>query len=348
MLALPGVTLAVPAAYVPLEPERIAEIQQSAQAVAPEDVITVEGARDPAGLVHGMVYLLRTISPRAAAARPLTVRQALLRLRDEIKLSLPGDPIEVPVFAFEFAGDSLTGTITMRMPSAISISEIRSHVHVVFSDPAHVLIHNVTCMADADKMAATCDPILRAHTFEPAPALALDTQLPSNSPTRVPLVGVTDTRVAGVVFGATRDEFTAACRNAGLAVNAVDWTRLPENFPALFTAGTLAQCAGLPTVRGAAPFELGRVHETLAVFIEGKLAIVELALESDLEPTAQRLIAAYPDAFNTQTDTIFRVDDDATGDQLLRIRLTDAAVHPGTHSSLKFITRRGVDTPFAI
>lgn len=347
-LALPGVTLAVPAAYVALEPERIAELQRSARAGFPDGVITIEGARDPAGLEHGMVYLQRTINPRGAAARPLTVRQALLRLRDEMKLSVPGDQIEVPVCAFELAGDSLTGTITMRMASATVVSEIRSHVHIVFPDPAHVVMHNVTCMADADKMATTCDPILRAHTFAPAPALALDTQLPSNSPTPVPLVGVTATRVAGVVFGATRDEFTAACRNAGLAVNAVDWTLLPEAFPALFTAGTLAQCAGLPTVRGAPPFELGRVHETLAVFVEGKLAIAELALESDLETTAQRLIAAYPDAFGTQTETFFRVDDDATGDQLLHIRLADPIVHPGVHSSLQFITRRGADTPFAI
>jgi hypothetical protein len=48
-----------------------------------------------------------------------------------------------------------------------------------------------------------------------------------------------------------------------------------------------------------------------------------LALESEVEPTAQRLIAAYPDAYDTGTATIFRVDDEATADHLLRIYLTN-------------------------
>lgn len=332
-LALLELRLQVPAAFVPLESDRVANLREAALREAPGGVVQVAGVRAPDGLMHGLVYLQQGVIPRDTATRPLTVRRTLERMRDDLRvqaLAVGGEPGS---FTFAERGDGLQGCFTVIMRQDDRSIETRTCTRLDVPDPDHARIRVGTCMADAARTATLCDPILATLEFTPASAIPLDDRLPANATLVVPLAGVAHDRVHGVVFGSSPAEFAAACTAAGLRVDAA-----PPSAPDAQTAGRVVECSGLP---GAPDFAPGPVVRTVAVFTDDKLSIASIQLDAAIDAVERHIHAAYPETQADPGRIVHRIDDDAVDDALLRVTVAEPPEPRDHRTIVQFTSARG-------
>jgi hypothetical protein len=341
-LALPGVAIEVPSAFIPLGPEHLAVMRGALQREIPPDAtILVDGMRDAGGAQGCTVYLQQIMTSRDTAARPRTVRQVLTRTREDVETRVIADGGEILRIEFAERDAGLEGCLTTRTHAGARNIDIRACTRFSVPDAGHITMVQVMCIANERDLEAVCAPIIASHRFEPSATLDLDAVLPANAPPPIPLSGVGRDRVAGLRFGMTRDEFVAACRRSGFAADAVDWAAELPVTRKWFEEGRMARCEGLP---GApADFTLGPVPRTVAVFVDGRLAVATLHLSADIATAEAHLIAAYPEFVFTPRRVLYRIDDDAHGDDLMRVGLDTAG--PDGGSAVHFVSERGAHGP---
>jgi hypothetical protein len=180
-LALPELGLHVPAEFVELEPDRVARLRDSALREAPDAAITLAGARAPDGLMRGMVYVQHSVLPRDPATDPLSVRQALARMGDDLRARVAAVDPGLGDVSLEERGDGLEGCFALVMRRDDRSVETRTCTRIEIPDDAHARVRVASCMADTAHVAAVCAPILASLAYTPAPALPLDHQLPANA-----------------------------------------------------------------------------------------------------------------------------------------------------------------------
>ena len=342
-LALPGIAVEVPTAFISLGPDHLAAMRASMQAESLDATIQFDGVRDAASPQAGTVYLLRVATSRDTAARPRTVRQALTRMREDMETRIIADGGEILRIEFAERDAGLEGCFTTRTRVDTRSIDLRGCTRFTVTDAGHIVMVQVMCIADERNLEPVCGPILASHRFEPAAALGLDAVLPANAPPPIPLSGVARDRVAGLTFGVTRDEFVAACRTSGFAVDAVDWTAEQPIMRTWFEEGRMAQCECLPGANKDPAFTLAPVGRTVAVFVDGRLAVATLHLAADFATVEARLVAAYPEFVFTPRRILYRINDDARGDDLLRVGLDTARSDAG--SAVTFVSERGAHGP---
>lgn len=341
--AASGQSTAVPADFRDLEPARVDALRASAEREQPTATVTIAGKRAPEGLGHGMVYLQRGEAPREPTTRPRSVEATLDRMAADLVARLAAEGLDVQRQDLAIAGDALDGTIIARMTRDNRTIETRLHLRITVPDARRIVTRSLGCMADNWHAESVCGPIFAAHTFDPEPTLPRSEPLPANAEQR-PLPGVGPRSVDGVAFGATRDEFITACRDAGFDVDRIDPAAHPPHVLTWYAEGRMVRCAGLPPPASGPRLDLGRVVEVNAVLVDGRVAVVSLDLDADVEPVAARLSAAYPDIALAPTRVLHTIAEDATGDDLLRVGLDESGV-PGARSAVHFVSRRGADGP---
>lgn len=179
-LKLPGVSIAVPAEYVSLEPDRVERLRSAALRESPTATVEIVGAHDPAGLMAGMVYIQRSDLLRDPGAPALTVRETLEGMRDDLQARLVGPGLELQRFDFTLADDALAGCSHIRMTQNDRTMEVHSCMRFIVPAPDRLRAWTVQCMADTGRI-GDCAPIIASREFTPGSALGFDTLLPAGA-----------------------------------------------------------------------------------------------------------------------------------------------------------------------
>lgn len=339
---MPGLTVEVPASWVPESSEQLAAARAGMAAEMPADAtMALAGAHAADGPPAGLVFLHRLDASRDSSARTRTVRQALTRMREDMETRIVADGGELVRSEFGERASGIEGCFAARMHHPNQTIEVRTCARLAHASPERISSVQVMCMADAARVESVCAPILAGLRHETGAVYGLDEVLAPNAAPPVPIGGIGEDRVAGVVFGTSRAEFVAGCAAAGFKVDAVDLAAETPATRAWFAEGRLAQCEGLPG--DAAGFGLGAVDRVVAVFVDARLAVATLELAAPLAEVEAKLVAAYPEFVFTPARMIHRIDDEARGDQLLRVGLE--ALRDGNGSAVHFSSERGAHAP---
>ncbi len=341
-VAVPGLTITVPASWVAESPEQLAAARAGMAAELPADAtMALDGAHAADGPQAGLVFLHRLDASRDSSARSRTVRQALTRMREDMETRIVADGGEIVRSEFGERAAGIEGCFAARMHHPAQTIEVRTCARLSHSSLERLASVQVMCMADAARVESVCAPILAGLRYDTGAVIGLDEVLAANAAPPVAIDGVGKDRVAGVVFGVSRAEFARTCAAAGFKVDAVDMDAETPATRAWFAEGRMAQCEGLPGDR--AGFGLGAVSRVVAVFVEGRLAVATLELAAPLAEVEAKLVAAYPEFVFTPARMIYRIDDEARGDQLLRVGLE--ALRDGSGSAVHFSSERGAHAP---
>jgi hypothetical protein len=340
-VAVPGLTITVPASWVPESPEQLAAARAGMAAEVPADAtFALDGAHAADGPQAGLVFLHRLDASRDSSARSRTVRQALTRMREDMETRIVADGGEIVRSEFSERASGIEGCFAARMHHPRQTVEIRTCARLAHSSLERLASVQVMCMADAARVESVCAPILAGLQYDAGAVIGLDEVLAANVAPPVAIGGGGEDRVAGVLFGMSRAEFTGACAAAGFKVDAVDMDAETPATRAWFAEGRMSQCEGLP---GGAGFGLGEVERVIAVFVEGRLAVATLELAAPLAEVEAKLAAAYPEFVFTPARMIYRIDDEARGDRLLRVGLE--ALRDRSGSAVHFSSERGAHAP---
>lgn len=182
-LELPGVAVEVPAAYVPLEAERVARLRAAALREDPAATVEIAAVRDAAGLAPGTVYVQRTEFVRPPVVEALTVRETLARMGADLQARLGAAGLEIVRTDVEVRDGALEGCVDGRMTRGERSMALRNCMRFVVTSPERVIGWNVHCMTEPARVEEVCGPVVNSRRFTAGPGLAPEVRLPANAQT---------------------------------------------------------------------------------------------------------------------------------------------------------------------
>lgn len=319
-LALPGLQVTLADGFVALDDEALAERLAIANAEAPTQTHALAAARRGPGGSDGLVQIQRSVEPDAARYGPSP--QSVL---DALEADLRGQHGESgQISARERDGGREICTIAVADGTARHTCALLT----VTADRS-LLVRAVTCSAPDS---AICEPALASRAYGGVPSLSLEA--PLTEPGELPRAG---REIWGFALGSSREAFRAACRTAGHAVDAYDWSVEPPVVREWFDAGRTSRCDGLPT-----PPSLGEVSAASAVFDDDRLIGITVFLARRADEVATRLDERYPVSVAGSDQVLHVVDPEAQGDELQSVTLFGAGAEP---ARLTFLSERGSRGP---
>jgi len=316
-LELPGVRVELADGFVALETREVEARLAEARVQAPEQVHELVGAqRGPRG-AGGVVQLQRSVDADPAR-HGATVEEVLARLEADLRRQT-GDGAALGARDRD-GGRELCATLeadgTVRRSCALL---------TVHGAPPRLVVRSITCRAPD---ASICERPMASRRYATTAALPPAARLVE--PGALPRAG---TRVWGFVLGSTRDAFRAACRRAGLAVDAYDWSEQPPVVREWYDAGRTARCEGLP-VQPA----IGEARAASAVFEEDRLIGLTVFLDATAASVAPALERRYPLAVQGADQVLHVIDPEASGDALQSVTRFGEGDEP---VRLTFLSERG-------
>lgn len=272
-----GISMEVPADFVPLEAPKQERLRAAALKREPSATVSVDARRAPAALLDGTAYVMRLELPKDPKGERGTVREALEYAEAALRLEmrLQGATEKLWEAKYEANRLDLLSRVTLSKGANVADLEMRSVIFLAADDRMMTL--SAQCMGAS---ATFCEPLLRNAKIEEEPRRAFDEVLgPPNERW---------TGIAGFEFGQSRAAFGEACRAAKHRVDVFDFAKEPPEVKSLVEAGILSRCSGTPLT-----FSEGTVIAAGAVFKEDKLSGLSLYLEEDVAAAREKIFARF-------------------------------------------------------
>lgn len=300
-----GLSMDVPAGFVPLEAPRQERLRAAALARDPRSTVTVDARRAPGGLSAGTGYVLRIEMPKDPTILAGTVRDVLRRAEAELRLEMKLQGASETQWEATYAADrvDVMSRATLTQGGKSAVLEMRT-VAFVASDERIVTL-GAQCLAESSTL---CEPLLRSAVVEDEPRRGFDELLGPPQP-RI-------TSVAGFELGQRREDFVAACRRAKLRVDRFDWKKEPPLTREHVDRGLLARCDGAP-----GPWEGGAVAAVDGSFAKDRLTRLSFGSGDDTHTVRTRLGEKHASHFSLPDGSLYVVDALAEGEALYALEI---------------------------
>lgn len=300
-----GISMDVPAAFVPLEAPRQERLRAAALARDPRSTVAVDARRAPGGMSAGTGYVLRIELPKDPAILAGTVRDVLRRAEAELRLEMKLQGASETQWDATYTADRLDvlSRATMTQGGKSAVLEMRT-VAFVSSDDRIVTL-GAQCLAESSTF---CEPLLRSAVVEDEPRRGFDALLGPPQP-RI-------TSVAGFELGQRREDFVAACKRAKLRVDRFDWKKEPPLTREHVERGLLARCEGAPL-----PWEGGTVAAIDGSFSSDRLTRLSVGSVDDTHTVRTRLGEKHASHFSLPDGSLYVVDALAESETLYALEI---------------------------
>jgi hypothetical protein len=274
LVRVKGISMSLPASYVPLEAQRQERLRAAALAREPSSTVTLDARRAPGRMLDGSAYVLRIELPKNPPFLRGTARDVLRRAEAELRLEMKLQGTSERHWEATYASDRLEvlARTTMSEGAQSAVLEMRTVAFLTPDD--RIVMVGAQCVAASSTL---CEPLLRRAAVEDEPRRRFDDVVgPAEEPIRT---------AAGFELGSTKADFASTCRRAGHAVDRFDWTKEAAFVRELVEGGKLSRCSG-----GAGPWEGGAVAAVEAHFEGDQLARLGVASTLDQDALLARLV----------------------------------------------------------
>lgn len=169
-LAIDGISITVPADFVPMAPERVAALREAAMTADPDVDVSMVG-RKPKGAALPWMYVQRSSMPPRLKAR-LTVAQVLESTVGEIKKAIGEGGLEVVESTSSVIGETHETCFVTRSKKAPAVLNHQC-LRVWFSE-GRVMTASVVCLSEAEGR-EECDRVLKSRELTPSNPTPLTT-----------------------------------------------------------------------------------------------------------------------------------------------------------------------------
>lgn len=329
LVKVTGISMELPASFVPLEAPKQERLRAAAAAREPKSTVVVDARRAPTGMKAGTAYVLRLDLPEDPAALRGTVRDALEYAAAALRLEMLLQGATENLFEAKYENDRLDVLTRVTLGSGERRAVLEARAVVFMSKANRLVTLSAQCMADAPSF---CEPLLRNAKIDDERRRGLSEVLGPPAETW--------TAIAGFEFGQSRADFAEACRAAKHQVDKFDWSKEPVDARRLVESGAISRCSGTPK-----PFEQGRVVAAGGYFEDNKLTSLSLYLEEETEVIRKRIFERYSDGIVDPAAGVAFFNLIATGYQPFLVRVDPVSL-PGTdkvHSAAAFSSRIAFD-----
>jgi hypothetical protein len=335
-LKLEGIEVEVPASLVALEADRVKRLEDSARQAEPGATYAFAALRDPTGMSVGSIYVQRSDLTRPLPAGVTTARAALLAALEETAQMLTASGANIVHRDQTERDGGMETCFEAQMGSATGKVLALTMCSLFYVAPSEKLRGlTVTCLAKPG--AKLCVDAMKTRKYKPEKPMPLDAPVtPVPSPG---LTGVEKTTAAGIVFGASRASFLAACRKAGRQPDRFDWNLEPPVVRSWHKEGKIAQCSG--AIRTP---DWADVVQVNVIFHEDKLVTASVYVSEEQSEVETKLAVAYPDRAREFGRSVHMIDRHAKDDALISVTVGPSTVR-GARSVITFLSRRGMDAP---
>ncbi len=335
-LKLEGIEVEVPVSLVALEADRVKRLEDSARQAEPNATYTFAALRDPAGMSVGSIYVQRSEITRPLPPGVTTARAALIAALEETGQMLAASGASIVHRDQTERDGGMETCFEAQMGSATGKVLALTMCSLFYVAPSEKLRGlTVTCLAKPG--ANLCVDAMKTRKYAP------DKPLPLYAPVRPVaspgLSGVKQSVAAGIVFGASRASFLAACRKAGQQPDRFDWRLEPPVVRTWYEDGKVAQCSG-----AISKPDWADVVQVNVIFHEDKLVTASLYVSQELSEVEGKLATAYPERAREFGRSVHIIDRDAKGDAIVSVSTGPSTVR-GARSVITFLSRSGMDAP---
>lgn len=169
-VVIEGISITVPADFVPMAPERVAALREAAMTADPDVDVSMVG-RKPRNAALPWMYVQRSSMPPRLKA-PLTVAQVLEATLGEIKKTLGEGGLEVVESTSSVIGETHETCFVTRAKKAPAV--LNQQCLRVWVSGGRVMTASVVCLSETDGR-EECDRVLKSREITPSNPTPLTT-----------------------------------------------------------------------------------------------------------------------------------------------------------------------------